>query len=330
MNKKATDENIIKNAVFALIIMIILLSIFNGIMHTLPVIAKENQCQSYVKLASRLKNPFTKQTRLDLSNSCPTTDLTIKAEGKTDEDNRLNALDDILSEMFFCAKKFGLVDGKVKYNPFSQWKTENVCIVCTNVEFDDSLKGRKLDGILSRSIESNIPTKEEKTFLEYFSGQQPTDEKKAELVAAEKENQYIIDTDQKYYIVYSVDMSTSWEGYLKRLALGAGAGALTGEIVKTPLSTALYLVTGGKLKAAKLIFWGFTAAGIAGGASLGSSVNDQSDPSLMGGATLLLVSQNPNIISSDKDAKIPPELSEYCKTLGTNPMEDPWAGKVIS
>ncbi len=317
MNKKAADESTMKNAIFALIILIILLSIFTGVLHTLPDVGEAIQCESHVKLASRLKNPATKQTRLDLSNSCPTKDITISPKGDGEE----NALDDILNEMYFCANKFGLIDGEVKYNPFSQWKTDNACVVCSNIKFDSSFAGKELNGLLSRSAEANIPTKEEKSFLEYFSGFKPTTEKKSELVELEKQEQFIIDTNEEYYVVYSVDMSTSKEGFLKSLAYGTIAGAGAGTVGRLSLSSFISFFTLGKLRTAKYILWGFTAAGAAGGAYTGANVKDQSDANLMGESTLLLISKNPN----DPDQ---PKLSDFCKTLGTDPLEDPWGDEI--
>ncbi|MFH2027597.1 MAG: hypothetical protein ABIJ08_00525 [Nanoarchaeota archaeon] len=305
--KKAQFE--IKALIFFLIVLIILLSIFAGLLHRMPFVGEQKRCESYVTLASTLKNPFTKQTRVNLNKACPTKDVEIRARG-SQADIQNNAFDDILSEMYQCGKTWGFSDGEIKKNPFNQWNVDNVCVVCSELKFDASLKSKgELAGFLERQTKSIIPESSDKTFYQFFTGSLPTPAIDQQLKNFRVDGEeYKIDPNKDYYIIYAVNMRTTPEGFLARMGLGTITGI------------GLTAILGSRLAALRWMVIGFTTLT---GAYIGANVQGQSYASWSGGvpttdgALLLVPIRSANEVAED--------INSYCKTLGVDPLGDPWS-----
>ena len=326
-DKQGMSEDGLKNGIFAVIILIILIVLFGRITHFVPSASEDVQCQTYVRLASVLKDPITKENRLDLNKACPTLNAEIAAKGSVSETRNNNALDSVLEEMYHCGQRYGFAYNEFKYNPFNQWKTDNVCVVCTKLDFT-GFEGSELNGLLSRSAVAQVP--EGKTYFEFFRGDPPTEDDKTRLKDIDDG---LIDTNEDYYIIYTINMRTSMSGFLTRLGIGGAAGALVGTAAASTTKGALYAfsapfwifkgrvitkaITGATKPLAALGF----VAGLAGGAYAGSNVADESyvpddDETYPMGAFLLFPTTAENI-------------GDYCKTLGVDPLTDPWEGENI-
>src|SRR3989344_566431 len=311
MNRKGVDQNAIKNGILALIILLVLIVVFSNTLKVIPFISENTKCETYTRLASSLKNPYTKDTRIDMNRACPTEQKTLLAQGSNPDEIRKNALDAILQEMYLCGKRWGFSEGEVKRNPFSQWNVDNVCVVCSDMEFDDTLKGmNSLDGLMLRATEAKNP--DGKTYYEFFTGIPPSSgikEKLQEKVDGETES---INTQENQYVIYAVNMRTTTEGFLTRMGLGALFGAGTGAAVgvttagaTVPLRPLLFVLRMRMYVVKPLFIIGFVTGAIGGG-YVGANVRGQAD-----GALLIA----PAAVE---------DIQKFCKTLGRDPLEDPW------
>ena len=99
MNNKAVNESFIKYMILALVVLLILFFIFSNVLKIIPGTGEDARCESYVKLASVLKNPLTKEARINMNSACPTKVVEIKSKGSDETTIKNNALDEVLNQM---------------------------------------------------------------------------------------------------------------------------------------------------------------------------------------------------------------------------------------
>ncbi len=307
MNKHA-QEDYIKEGILALIVLLIVLPIFFQATNLSGTTAKAERCSSHVKIASIAKNPITRESRMELANACPTEQVVVRPKGKTEDEIRNNALDEILYHQYICGSEYGYSYGEVNWNPFTQWKVDNICVICSNISFDPGFGGKQLEGLFTRSTESFVQG--QRTYYEFFNGIKPSDEIQDRL-AAEKE--FIIDTKENYYIVYLATFERSEIGFWKWVGAGGGAlgAGLAGKTVLAPLMWVGRLAVGGKMKIVKIALIG---TGILAGATAGDYLDE--NIGYLDSVAIML-------IPAESDS-----LTEVCKNLGKNPDKDPWEEEI--
>ena len=296
--KRAQGENFIRYAILALISLFILLFIFGGILNYISRLSPEIKCRYSVWLASIIKTPIIKHRGGGII--CPTRNILITTAGKN-KDKKDNINDQLLREMYICAKRFYFKNGRAYKNPFSEWKTDKVCVICANITFDAKVKEEYplLDGLMERATRVKV---EDKTYYEYFTGEVPNENVK-ELFHKAK----AINTSLRYVVVYQIGMTTTKENFFKWLGVGATAGA----VITTPLVTIpaiiIASIPGVSISVGAVAGYGFISGALLGsapGGYIGTMHRDE-----YSGAVLLL----------PIDA-----IRGYCSSLGQNPFRNPF------
>lgn len=324
MNKKAMSTTM-KDYLLAVFTLIIVLFLLAQVLNPMGEASETKKCERYIDFASKLKNHYTKETRVNLNRVCDTREVVIEAKGRKDEDIKKNAVDAILKEAYFCAKKWGYSFGEVVKNPFNQWKVDNVCVVCTAGEFGMGFsKVKSIDGLLARTTDINVPGSSKKLY-EFFTGSPPTEHIKKELeglkVNGKDGLKDSINTNENFFVVYSMDMETTTESFFKRVGIFGAIGGATPIIPAIALKPLLWLV---RVKVGTVVLAGI-AIGAIGGAYSGANVREAASARVMILPVKKPDTNNPQQTTDEFSRK----LKDACKSLGQNPLEDPWADEAI-
>jgi len=295
-------------AIFILIVHLKFLSGVGGYMVRLP---ENTKCEKSVRIASLTKEPITGHTSAGIQ--CPLRNASIKKRGKDDKERITNALDDTLYYEYLCAKQLGLIEGEVKYNPFSQWGTESICVVCFELEYDDYLKGigrLTKDEVThnTRMIEAEIPGSDI-TYYQFFTGTIPSKRVKDEIKTFKE---IPIDASKKQFVVYIVTMDTSMEHFASWVLGGAAVGGGTAAAGATTAAM-ISLIPG-----INVGFWTVLGAGIMAGGLAGA---------VEGG----VVGSMRRDIATGSVIVVPKEdrpLQLNCHKLGAEPFNNPFEKEI--
>ena len=166
--------------------------------------------------------------------------------------------------MYSCWWKFG--EGKL--NAFSDWKTENVCAICSIVSFDEKTKEEypKINKMSKYLVEKKIPFKE-KTYHQYFTGKSITDESMLnELIDKEKP----IITQIPYSTIFVITKQNTASEFYKSIGITSTTGAVGTGLAAVGGIILLNLIPGVNIAATTAIAAG--GIGFGTGALTGGSI----------------------------------------------------------